>query len=189
MTRHKVIAISGISGAGKTTLARALARHLRAQLVAYDAFETMTRRPPADIRAWIERGCPYEDIPCPGLSDALDSARAKGPVVLDTPLGRAQPLVAGRIDHAVWLDCPAEEALARKLHQMRHPEKGPPAPEDWITGYRALYHQIVLPAQKIQMSRVPPCSDQRLISDGRFTTARHVSDIVLVLNRQTSRNF
>ncbi|NNU80362.1 AAA family ATPase [Halovulum dunhuangense] len=160
----RVIAVSGVPGSGKTTLARALAQGLGARLVEYDRHEAMTRRPPAEIEDWLGRGAPYAEIPVPGLRAAVQEAAALGPVVFDTPLGRALPETADLIDLSVWLDCPRDLALARKIAQLSHGVK--PGSGDqfarWLCGYLGAYESVIGPACRLQECRVRPLADLRV---------------------------
>jgi cytidylate kinase len=162
--RGPVIAISGRPGSGKSSLAVALCREIGAGLIAYDDYEIMTRKGQVAMQDWLARGAPYAEIETPGLVQALQAAAGRGPVVFDTPLGRALPVTAGLIDHAIWIDCPAEIALTRKLAQLAEavPETQAAAFVTWLRGYLQAQSAIVLPACEIQLQRVAPLADLRL---------------------------
>lgn len=164
MSGGPVVAVSGVPGSGKTTLARALCARLDATHVAYDRFETMTRRPPAETEAWIARGAPYAEADCPGLPEALEAARPGGRVIFDTPLGRAHPQTGPYIDFAVWIDCPADLALARKIGQLSADVPSGRAADflGWLGSYLVAYERIVRPACLLQLERVAPTADLRI---------------------------
>ena len=143
-----ILSISGVPGAGKSTVAHLLAHQIGATVVAWDDFETMTHRDPDQIAEWIARGAPFDEIEAPGLVDRLQ--RTEGTVIFDGLLGPAWTPVAPLISHAIWLDCPLDIALSRKVAQMLR-EVGP----DWVVGYLNEYSHIVAPALRIQMTKVP----------------------------------
>ncbi|MFT6224293.1 MAG: uridine kinase [Paracoccaceae bacterium] len=153
---RRVVAISGPPGSGKTRISRAVGKQLGAQVVEYDRYEQQTRRSAADIEDWLRRGAPYDEIAVPGMAAAI--AQAPGLVILDTPLGGGQAAQIGPVDALVWIDCPADIALARKIAQLA----GTVTPEQaagftqWLGGYLAAYEKIVRPACEIQVLRVRP---------------------------------
>jgi hypothetical protein len=156
-----VIALCGFPGAGKSTLARALAQRLGARLVEYDRFETFTQRPLPEVLDWLATGAPYARLHAPGLDAALRLAARDGAVVFDTPLGRAHPQTGGLIDRCFWLDCPADLALARKVAQLAGevPQAESARFVAWLSGYLALYPTIIRPACDVQVQRVIPLCD------------------------------
>lgn len=168
MTAGPVIAVSGPPGAGKSTLCRALVKRIGTGApIEYDAFETMTRRSPAAIEDWLARGAPYDEIETPGLADALRTAVGSGAVVFETPLGRAHPETGPLIDISIWLDCPDDIALARKIAQFAASIDGSDARalaqfREWLLGYLRAYDTVVRPACAIQRERVGPLADLRL---------------------------
>lgn len=169
-----VIAVSRIPGSGKSTMARILAEHLGAGLVEFDRYQTMTRRPVGEIEAWLARGGDYAELEAPGFREAVIAAAARGVVVLDTPLGRADPRTGAMITHAVWLDCPEDLALARKLSQVI--AGMPPGQEKplvgWIGGYLDGYVRVVKPAITVQLRRVAPMADFTVDAGGEMARVR-----------------
>lgn len=160
----KVVAISGPPGAGKSHLAAMVAQRLGATVVAYDRFETFTRNPPHVTLDWLARGAPYGELTAPGMEEALRRAARMGPVVLDSPLGRADPATGPLIDLSIWLTCPLDVALSRKISQLAG---GVPAQQSsaflgWLKAYLGYYDQIIRPACLFQEQRVEPVSDMAL---------------------------
>lgn len=161
---RSLIAVSGPIGSGKSTLSRHLAEKHRATLVEFDRFELMTRKGPEEVAAWLERGADYAEIPAPGLAEALDAGLQLGDVILDTPLGRADPQIGHRIDVSIWLDCPADIAMARKLGQFAKsvPNGQEAGFVNWAQNYLDAYARIVAPALSIQLNRVAPLADAKV---------------------------
>ena len=165
-----VIALSGPPGAGKSTFGGKIAQWLQAERLDYDNYERITSRPAAEIADWLSRGAPIAEIPVPGLAEAVLSARARGPVVLETPLGRAHPALTGLIDVAIWLDTPLDLALSRKMQRMlAHldaPNQAPGAATGWIRAHLSDYEGIIRPSLLVQAERVRPGCDRHGPNDG-----------------------
>lgn len=157
------ITISGAPGAGKSTLARFVAQRLGAAMVAFDDFEIMTRAAPQVLANWQRAGSPYGALVTPKMTHALTEALATGAVVFDTPLGRAAPLPR-RPDLAVWIDCPPDLALARKLGQLASQVPAGQAAEflGWMRGYLDAYPQMARYEIALQAERVPQTCDLTL---------------------------
>lgn len=160
----RLISISGPPGSGKSTLALSLSQYLGWQLVEFDRFETMTQRNVADVDDWLARGAPYEEITAPGLRPALEQALQGSNVIFDTPLGRAGPLWNIKLDYAVWIDCPPDVALARKIRQIAgRVTIGQEAGfRDWLIGFLQAHEKIVRPAVEIQRHRVRELCDLKV---------------------------
>jgi uridine kinase len=125
-----VVAVSGASGAGKTTLVHALAARGSGTALFYDDYYRAPGVWTCDLPEWIAAGCdPNSFIRIPHLVEDLRSLRAGRPVVspagrrsepaalivLEEPWGRQRAEIAALIDFAIHLRLPPEVALARKL--------------------------------------------------------------------------
>lgn len=195
-----VLAVAGPPGSGKTTLSHALSQDLGgAPVLAYDAYEEVTRWPPEQVAAWLARGAPFDAVPVPGLAEDLARLRRGEPVpdrerggllrpsrrgsgrpviVLDTLLGRAHPGTAAQIDHLVWLDLPLDVALARKLRSFTAEARRDPSAAAGLLGaldaYLGRYDTLLHPTYALQRERVRPAAD-RILGDG--TVAEHLAAI------------
>jgi uridine kinase len=195
----QVIAISGLPGAGKTTLCHALAGRVPVERIFhYDDYETITRLPPAEIEAWMSRGADPNEIKLDRLVADLNEAKSRaGPgryIVLDTPLGRAHRDTARLIDHSIWIALPASLALARQIRSQADAasqSKDAAAPQKftaWLSGFLRSYEAFIHDAYGLQMDRVRELADSEI--DGRLPPAELVSTVVArfeMLRRKAER--
>lgn len=175
--KHPILAISGPPGSGKSTLIGALVARFRVHVVHFDAHEQMTDRSLAEMKDWIARGMPLVEMLPPGLTAHLRAAAADAPVLFETPLGRAVADHSALIDWSVWLDLPADIALARKIAATVSQADWTSQDElsAWLQGYLAAYPQIVAPSLAMQAARVRPLADEML--DANMGTERLVDQL------------
>lgn len=187
--RPLVIAISGLPGSGKTSLANALARRLAARVLHYDDYETMTARPADEIEAWLARGAPPEEIEVGAFVRALEAALQQQPpaIVLDTPLGRGHEAMKPFIDHSIWIDLPADIALARHLQSHAEVALGsrdnaaPARFAQWLAGFLGNYQAFTHKSYALALDRVRPLADIVIAGDAAIESS--VAAIVDALTR------
>jgi uridine kinase len=113
--RPKVIAFSGASGCGKTTLIKKLAARLECPYVLFDD-HTDQNTYPQDMEAWLKTGADVTLISSPtfalAIMEAIDTPNAPF-VFIEEPFGRQRPEIAALIDQVILLDVPLSLCLAR----------------------------------------------------------------------------
>lgn len=127
---HLVIAISSVSGGGKSTVVRKLVELLDdAVAIHFDDYETPETYP-KNPAALLQSGADFNVIRSPLLAQHLRALRRDEKIVsprtgeeilparyivFEGPLGRAQHETGQYIDFLVFIDTPLEVGLARRL--------------------------------------------------------------------------
>ena len=120
-----VVAVSGMSGAGKTSVVRdAVARLGSATSLHFDDYAADSIYP-ADLHDWLQRGADVDEWKTPRLAADLRALRAGSHdfVLIEEPFGRRRAELRDLIDFAVHLDVPADVLLARRLLRRLEEER------------------------------------------------------------------
>ncbi|GEA11126.1 AAA family ATPase [Alteromonas sp. KUL49] len=113
----KVVAISGISGSGKTSLVKELSSSLSCPVMFFDDFVDECSYP-KDMKQWVLNGANATDIKTPRMHEALLELRSSAKseyVVVEEPFGKCRAPISELIDKVVLLDMPLEICLARVI--------------------------------------------------------------------------
>ncbi|WP_019029854.1 hypothetical protein [Colwellia piezophila] len=117
MTNNKpqVIAISGVSGAGKTTAVKFLAKHFTCPYLLFDD-HTDSHTYPQDMKRWLNHGANLDLIQTPKFVSALQkliSTDNSSFIFIEEPFGRERDPMSLLVDYVVLLDQPLELCLSR----------------------------------------------------------------------------
>ena len=130
MNVEYVVAVSGMSGAGKTRVVRRAVEILgNAAALHFDDYISVSTYPP-DLQQWLAEGADVDVWRTPRLSDDIRALRAGKAIVLpesgvvvepaevlvlEEPFGKMRREMAGLIDLALHIDVPIDVMLARRL--------------------------------------------------------------------------
>jgi uridine kinase len=123
MNNTKVVAISGVSGAGKTTIVKQLANEFDCPFLLFDD-HTDKSTYPQDMKHWLNRGANVSLIKTPKFVNSLESLISKNNnrfIFIEEPFGKERDSMSSLIDYVVLLDHPMELCLARI--NKRHTEQ------------------------------------------------------------------
>ncbi len=124
-----IIAISSVSGGGKTTLVKRTADLLKGVTLFFDDYASVSEYPP-DIKKWVEDGADVNEWKTPQFAQDLAALRKgesivspidgasilpKEFIVIEEPMGRERAEMAPLIDFVAVIDTPLEIALTRRL--------------------------------------------------------------------------
>jgi uridine kinase len=192
--RAFVLALSGIPGAGKTTLTQLLLKIFsEARVVYYDRFQTITNMTHSQVRDWFARGADPNEFALTELVGELQRQTQRQPadsrrplVIFETPLGRLHRATGAFIDFLIWVDTPLDIALARATLAflgVAHRDKAPNAAVEfvkWQTQYM-LNYPIIRPMYVAQRETISASAD--LVLDGNLPAEESIERIKTALAR------
>ncbi|GLX77329.1 hypothetical protein tinsulaeT_06690 [Thalassotalea insulae] len=124
MNKAKVVAISGVSGSGKTSVIRSLSKKFSCPFLLFDD-HTDENTYPKDMKRWHHNGADASNIKTPKLIDALHqliSDSNSDYVFIEEPFGRSRDSISSLIDYVILLDMPMEICLSRVImRNINHP--------------------------------------------------------------------
>ena len=124
-----VIAISSVSGGGKTTVVKRAASLLKGTTLFFDEYDSVSDYP-SDERKWVDEGADVNEWKTPQFARDLATLKRGESIisprdgtnilpseyiVIEEPMGRARAEMADLIDFVVVIDTPFEIALTRRL--------------------------------------------------------------------------
>lgn len=120
----KVVAISGVSGSGKTSVIKQLSKQFSCPYLLFDQF-TDENTYPNDMKQWFKHGADVSDIKTPKFVTSLRHLKAENNnefLFIEEPFGRCRDSISSLIDYVVLLDQPMEVCLSRVImRNIKHP--------------------------------------------------------------------
>ena len=125
----KIIGITGVGGAGKSVLTKALGKKLNATTLYWDDFDEISQDP-KDYIEWYNTSRDYDEWKYDALAEVLKQLKLgkkvicpvtkkelipSGYIIFDAPLGRNHRATGQYIDYSIFLDTPLDIALARRV--------------------------------------------------------------------------
>ncbi len=123
MSSVKVVAISGASGAGKTTLVKQLANAFNCPFLLFDDYIDKESYP-QNMKKWFNDGANVSLIETPRFVSALQqviSVNMTPYVFIEEPFGKNRETMSSLIDYVVLLDLPLPLCLSRIIARHTAP--------------------------------------------------------------------
>ena len=115
MNAIKIIAISGASGCGKTSVVKLLAKEFNCPYLFFDD-HTDKNTYPKEMKTWLDEGANVSKIKTPKFMSAINKLKTESDcqfIFIEEPFGRERDVFTHLIDGVVLLDVPLEICLAR----------------------------------------------------------------------------
>lgn len=122
MNNTKVVAVSGVSGSGKTTIVKQLANEFDCPFLLFDDHIDKSTYP-QNMKNWLKNGANVSLIKTPKFVTSLEKLIKKNSsrfIFIEEPFGKERDSMSPLIDFVVLLDQPMELCLARIIR--RHTE-------------------------------------------------------------------
>jgi uridine kinase len=122
MDRVKVVAISGASGCGKTSIVRQLSSDFGSPCLHFDDYVHKFSYP-EDMKKWFKNGADVSEIHTPDMYNNLQLLIEGNHsyIFVEEPFGRERSCLSSLIDYVVLLDQPMDICLSRVVRRnMEH---------------------------------------------------------------------
>jgi len=175
MNNTKVIAVSGASGAGKTTIVKQLATKFDSQFLLFD-HHTSDDTYPNDMKKWFESGANVSAIKTPDFVRALQELIANSTseyIFVEEPFGKERDSISALIDYVVLLDQPLELCLARVI--QRHTDQADLHSLNLIANYLANYQAYLRDVYISAVNQVRANSD---LTINEVASIRDITNII-----------
>lgn len=185
MPQPRVIAVSGASGCGKTTLVTQLAAHFHSDYLCFDDFVT-AKTYPEDMLLWFNAGADVSQIETPNFAPAIDVAvnRAKGNYVfIEEPFGRSRPEMKAIVDEVILLDTPLAICLSRVI--QRH-LANMDNPSSSIGSYLNKYQRCLYEIYRSKVIEVKMDCDLVVDATTEFETLTMIVNWLMTNNRKAN---
>jgi uridine kinase len=113
-----VVAVTGVSGAGKSSVIRRSIELLGEGAALYFDDYRESSVYPADLKDWVARGADVNEFKTPHFSADLRRMRAEleaDLIFVEEPFGKMRREMAGLIELAIYIEVPPDILLARRL--------------------------------------------------------------------------
>jgi adenylate kinase family enzyme len=175
-----VFAITGPPGSGKTFLCSQLLQCFpEAAYLSMDDYQIMTAWSQQELLSWMAAGADYEELPMPGLCEALARLKfqhhpagsavepSSSPIFFESHLGKHTIGLTALVDYVIWIDQDLDICLARALRAMCRQQRGARQEGSTETTKIQSYldHYLITTSAllRMQRERIRPTADYLLI--------------------------